>query len=106
VQSRPDVFGNAPRYSLDLFHRMGSLVLSRSFHAGAIDDDAASSSSDDDSEDPSTVGMVPWADFLNARSGCNNARLFTESDGFRLVATKPIARGGQIWNTCASMSGE
>ena len=99
VQSRPDVFGDAARYTLDLFHRMGSLVLSRSFHAGAVDDDAASSDSDE--EDPSTVGMVPWADFLNARSGCNNARLFTESDGFRLVATKPIARGEQIWNTCA-----
>lgn len=97
VHSRPDVFGADPSiYSVELLHRMGSNILSRSFHARHTDD-----SDDEDEDDASDVAMIPWADFLNARSGSSNARLYTEKDGFRLVATQAIAAGSQIWNTYA-----
>ncbi|KAG8967720.1 hypothetical protein FRC03_009413 [Tulasnella sp. 419] len=44
--------------------------------------------------------MTPMADLLNARYGCNNARLFYEDKKYlRMIATKPIKKGDQIWNT-------
>jgi len=43
--------------------------------------------------------MVPMADMLNARIGANNAKLFYEKDYLRMMATKAIPKGQQIWNT-------
>lgn len=54
---------------------------------------------DEDEEDPSDVAMVPMADILNARYGSENAKLFYEKHTLRMVSTKPISAGEQIWNT-------
>ncbi|KZO95503.1 SET domain-containing protein [Calocera viscosa TUFC12733] len=54
---------------------------------------------DEEREKTEDVAMVPMADMLNARCGCNNARLFYTRDDLQMVATKPIASGEQIWNT-------
>ncbi|KAG9020205.1 hypothetical protein FS842_007516 [Serendipita sp. 407] len=43
--------------------------------------------------------MVPMADILNARYGCNNAKLFYEKEHLRMVAVRDISAGEQIWNT-------
>jgi len=108
---------------------MGSLILSRSFEVENViegdegDDSVAgdgksSSSSVDDTnpgekiveeegeeeEGGSTaddVGMVPFADILNAKSGHNNARLFYEPSHLEMRATNPILQGEQIYNTYA-----
>ncbi|KAL7008056.1 Ribosomal lysine N-methyltransferase 4 [Cystobasidiomycetes sp. EMM_F5] len=138
IVSRPDIFGSPEFYTADLYNRMGSLVLSRSFHVEEYEADAEDSSSqtngdasmanrsdasnyghvsqpanpqqsesddgtsdqddDDEVESAGHVSMVPWADMLNARHGCDNARLFYEKTSLNMCATKPIRKGEQIWN--------
>ncbi|KAG8779640.1 hypothetical protein FRC12_023999 [Ceratobasidium sp. 428] len=63
---------------------------------GTSDDD---SDSDDEGENVEDVAMVPMADMLNARYGGENAKLFYELDVLKMITTKPIAAGEQIWNT-------
>ncbi|KAI0935355.1 hypothetical protein AcV7_003817 [Taiwanofungus camphoratus] len=54
---------------------------------------------DDDMEDPADVTMVPMADMLNASFEAENAKLFYEKFHLKMVTTKPIKAGEQIWNT-------
>ncbi|KAI0633526.1 SET domain-containing protein [Trametes polyzona] len=54
---------------------------------------------DEDGEDPADVAMVPMADMLNARFESENAKLFYEERVLKMVSTKPIKAGEQIWNT-------
>ncbi|KZT71724.1 SET domain-containing protein [Daedalea quercina L-15889] len=54
---------------------------------------------DEDTENSANVAMVPIADMLNARYGSENAKLFYEARNLRMVTTKPIKTGEQIWNT-------
>ncbi|KAI0645857.1 SET domain-containing protein [Trametes meyenii] len=54
---------------------------------------------DEDREDPADVAMVPMADMLNARYESENAKLFYEQNELKMVSTKPIRAGEQIWNT-------
>ncbi|CUA69757.1 Ribosomal lysine N-methyltransferase 4 [Rhizoctonia solani] len=57
---------------------------------------------DSDSEDGEKVehvAMVPMADMLNARYGGENAKLFYEPRTLKMITTKSIAAGEQIWNT-------
>ncbi|KAH9858913.1 SET domain-containing protein [Lenzites betulinus] len=54
---------------------------------------------DEDQEDPSDVAMVPMADMLNARFESENAKLFYEERELKMVSTKAIKAGEQIWNT-------
>jgi N-lysine methyltransferase SETD6 len=109
---------------------MGSRILSRSFHVGAdveemsVEEEPSSSRSNseeieddedtDDDDDPGNVAMVPIADMLNARYGCENvcvlrfslkeslnnifpqAKLFYEQHHLRMVTTRFIPQGEQI----------
>ncbi|KAF8902910.1 hypothetical protein CPB84DRAFT_1814817 [Gymnopilus junonius] len=158
IQSRPDIFAKevlATHYSLDLYHMMGTRVLSRSFTLAEeeIDDEEQhetgereprapeshtheivpvedvgntslgsamdvdepnhghehehehdqgeedGSDSDSDSEGAPEVALVPMADILNARYKTDNVKLFHERDSLRMVSTRPIKAGEQIWNT-------
>ncbi|KAK2464170.1 hypothetical protein APHAL10511_003627 [Amanita phalloides] len=122
LQSRMDLFHPdawAKDYSLEMFHMMGSCILSRSFNVepwhnmntgsenkSDVEDDAMSDSSQDsdsqeesDAEGSSSIAMVPMADMLNARFGSENSKLFHEEDCLRMVTTKSIRAGEQIWNT-------
>ena len=78
VKKHEKVFGNAADYTLDLFHYMGSLVLSRSFHVDHKakdddeDEDEDSDEEEEEREDVADVAAVPFADLLNAKSGCDN----------------------------------
>ncbi|KAI0823428.1 SET domain-containing protein [Trametes gibbosa] len=54
---------------------------------------------DEDREDPADVAMVPMADMLNARFESENAKLFYEEQELKMVTTKEIKAGEQIWNT-------
>jgi len=96
------VFGDATRYTLDLFHHMGSLILSRSFNVEGEEkmrDDDDSDEEEEEEETVDQVAMVPFADALNAKSGASNARLVYEPTTLNMVATARIARGEQILNT-------
>ncbi|RPD78643.1 SET domain-containing protein [Lentinus tigrinus ALCF2SS1-7] len=64
-------------------------------HAEGREDD----SDDEDREDPADVAMVPMADMLNARFESENAKLFYEEHELKMVSTKLIKAGEQIWNT-------
>ncbi|PCH36002.1 SET domain-containing protein [Wolfiporia cocos MD-104 SS10] len=54
---------------------------------------------EEDTENPADVAMVPMADMLNAQYGSGNVKLFYEKHDLRMVTTKPIQAGEQIWNT-------
>ncbi|PLW18295.1 hypothetical protein PCANC_16397 [Puccinia coronata f. sp. avenae] len=137
IESRGDLFP-VPRgtswethYGLDVYHQMGSLVLSRSFHveadprkttqnktdgdglddvamnSGSDHDDACDDNDDDEQDDGEEldreavddIAMVPLADLLNAKTGCENAKLFYETDWLRMKTTRKIEKGEQIYNT-------
>ncbi|KAF4597946.1 Ribosomal lysine N-methyltransferase 4 [Pleurotus pulmonarius] len=118
-------------YTLEKFHIHGSRILSRGFtvdppasgsgyyqdevngssHAMDVDelspeggdDDANADDADDDEEDEGIVSMVPMADMLNARYESENAKLFYEEDELKMVSTKPIKAGEQIFNTYSDL---
>ncbi|KAH9929577.1 SET domain-containing protein [Epithele typhae] len=64
-------------------------------HVEGFDED----SDDEDREDPADVAMVPIADMLNARFESENAKLFYEEHELKMMSTRPIKIGEQIWNT-------
>ncbi|KAI0272250.1 hypothetical protein BGY98DRAFT_1001427 [Russula aff. rugulosa BPL654] len=133
LNSRTDLFGEErsnPQYSLEVYHIMGSRILSRSFQVEALsttdsvdssqtraqeedaemnldepsphslnDNDSDETEDGDDGDDPANVAMVPLADMLNARYGCENAKLFYEEHHLRMATTRSIRHGEQIWNT-------
>lgn len=77
VEQHKTVFGNPDEYTLERFHWAGSLILSRSFHVdsgvtGESDDEDSDDDEEEESEKVEDVAMVPLADHLNARSGCEN----------------------------------
>ncbi|KAJ3762252.1 hypothetical protein EV360DRAFT_79480 [Lentinula raphanica] len=67
----------------------------------SIQDDATGEEEEEDEEDAINVSMVPVADLLNARYGSENAsaKLFYEDKVLKMIATKRISIGEQIWNT-------
>ncbi|KAG8935449.1 hypothetical protein FRC01_000056 [Tulasnella sp. 417] len=123
IKRRPDLFPTAviaEKYSIERYHINGSRILSRSFHVEnwngkdqdqesdegsegpdgmEVDDSKTSEDEDEEREDTADVGMTPMADMLNARHGCNNARLFYEEHVLKMISTKRILKGEQIWNT-------
>ncbi|SCV73464.1 BQ2448_7390 [Microbotryum intermedium] len=113
VGNHSSVLGNKEDYTLDLFHRCGSWILSRSFHVESAnpDEDKPKGKRDEDSdsddeeeeerEDVADVAMVPMADLLNARFGSDNARLFYEPSTLNMMSTASIPAGAQIFNTYA-----
>ncbi|GAA5862414.1 hypothetical protein JCM3774_002508 [Rhodotorula dairenensis] len=107
VEKHAAVFGDADDYSAELFHRMGSLVLSRSFHVDSKpeteedEDEDSDDEEEEEREDVADVAMVPFADILNAQSGADNARLFYEPTTLNMMSTSHIPAGAQIYNTYA-----
>ncbi|KAF8813911.1 SET domain-containing protein [Phlegmacium glaucopus] len=135
VQSRPDLFASQnveQYYSIEMYHLMGSRVLSRSFtlsreeddHENDVDDSSMGSAMDidgplhkgasatddsqkgdneeegeDEEEEETEVVMIPLADILNARYETENVKLFYEQECLKMIATKLIKSGEQIWNT-------
>lgn len=79
IEKHEKVFGKVEDYSLELFHYMGSLVLSRSFHVDHKakeeqegEDEDSDDEEEEEREDVADVAAVPFADLLNAKSGCDN----------------------------------
>lgn len=141
INSRPELFLPRDihmRYSVEMYHVMGSRILSRSFNvekwapdeeevgdgAGDVsmgsgmdvdlpdgapappthsshgtDDLEHEGGEEEEQEDSSDIAMVPMADILNARYGSENAKLFYEENHLKMISTRPIKGGEQIWNT-------
>lgn len=127
VAEHEAILGSKGDYTMERFHWCGSLILSRSFHVD-VKDDGKQEQDDEDSDDEEEeresvddVAMVPMADLLNAKSGCDNvsctmtrvrrlladsvaflqARLFYEPLTLNMMSTTNIPRGAQIFNTYA-----
>jgi SET domain-containing protein 6 len=62
----------------------------------AVDGEEDDEDEDDEEDEVTHISMVPWADMLNARHGCDNARLFYEKDCLNMTSTKAIRKGEQI----------
>ncbi|MBW0461775.1 hypothetical protein O181_001490 [Austropuccinia psidii MF-1] len=133
IETRPDIFPIPDGltwdqcYGLSIYHIMGSLILSRSFHVKfenhpegdtlvnndlqpyqdfdneSLDDQNTKSEieslDEDEKEDIKDIAMVPLADLLNAKSGCENAKLFYELNVLNMTTTRDIKKGEQIYNT-------
>ncbi|KAF9490655.1 SET domain-containing protein [Pleurotus eryngii] len=69
-------------------------------HEGSGDVDV---DTDNEDEDEGIVSMVPMADMLNARYESENAKLFYEENELKMVSTKPIKAGEQIFNTYSDL---
>ncbi|KAF9904903.1 hypothetical protein BX616_001142 [Lobosporangium transversale] len=97
---------NAISTFIQIFHRMGSLIMAYAFHDTAPSTDKEEGGDmdeemddDDEDEEKINVSMVPMADMLNHKTGHNNARLFHEKECLRMVAIANIQAGQQIYNT-------
>ena len=103
VQSNPNIFPNPDAYSLDLFHRCGSIIMSYSFHIRIDDQEETTEDgeeAEEDEEERHIIALVPMADMFNADEIQQNVRLCDEADGLlRMVATKEIPHGTQVFNT-------
>ncbi|KAF9067729.1 hypothetical protein BDP27DRAFT_1225377 [Rhodocollybia butyracea] len=60
--------------------------------------------SEDEDEENSVVSMVPMADLFNARYGSENAKLFYDELHLKMITTKEIQAGEQIFNTYGDLS--
>ncbi|PGH04772.1 hypothetical protein AJ79_06994 [Helicocarpus griseus UAMH5409] len=86
---------------LSLSHRMGSLIMAYAFDIEKGEDEDMGGEDGyvtDDEEQPSSKGMVPLADLLNADADRNNARLFQEDGYLAMKSIKPIRNGEEIFN--------
>ncbi|TIB66692.1 hypothetical protein E3P77_02096 [Wallemia ichthyophaga] len=106
IKTNHNVFGDSQRYSLDLFKRMGSLILSRSFTVLDWKPEEENEDGESDEEEEvdlrtsvDVVSMVPMADILNARSDSANAHTEYEEHNLRMIALKDIKAGEQVFNT-------
>ncbi|KAG9124878.1 hypothetical protein FRC07_009894, partial [Ceratobasidium sp. 392] len=76
-----------------------SMESAQSEQPAEVEDGENDSDSDDEGENVEDVAMVPMADMLNARYDGENAKLFYEPKVLKMITTKPISAGEQIWNT-------
>lgn len=104
TEERLEVYGlqsYKEQFTLALFHRIASIIHSYSFDV----DSTFYNNSDEDEEDEieddysSVKSMVCLADTLNADTKLVNANLIHDEGKLVMKATKPIKKGGQIYNT-------
>nr|KAF6407993.1 SET domain containing 6, protein lysine methyltransferase [Molossus molossus] len=81
--------------SLELYHQLVALVMAYSFQEPLEEED--------DEKEPNPPLMVPAADILNHLPD-HNANLEYSPNYLRMVATKPIPKGHEIFNTYGQMA--
>lgn len=93
-------------FSLEAYHRMGSLIMAYSFDIPPRENTSneevgEDSYVEDDEENGFIKAMVPLADTLNAHTKLCNARLFPSEDGetLEMRSIKPIGQYEQIYNS-------
>ncbi|XP_078495027.1 N-lysine methyltransferase SETD6 [Ciona intestinalis] len=93
IKSNSDIGFNETTHTLELYKHMASVVMAYSFTEPTLDDD--------DERTPPI--MVPVADVLNHVSR-NNAQLMFEPDALKMVATRNITAGQEIFNTYGQLA--
>ncbi|XP_006863691.1 PREDICTED: N-lysine methyltransferase SETD6 [Chrysochloris asiatica] len=94
MEAHPDLFSPRVR-SLELYQQLVALVMAYSFQEPLEEDD--------DEKEPNSPLMVPAADILNHVAN-HNANLEYSPDCLRMVATQPIPKGHEIFNTYGQMA--
>ncbi|XP_051702800.1 N-lysine methyltransferase SETD6 isoform X3 [Oryctolagus cuniculus] len=82
-------------HSLELYHQLVALVMAYSFQEPLEEEE--------DEKEPNSPLMVPAADILNHLAN-HNANLEYSADYLRMVATQPIPKGHEIFNTYGQMA--
>uniref|UniRef100_A0A8C5QI96 N-lysine methyltransferase SETD6 n=1 Tax=Leptobrachium leishanense TaxID=445787 RepID=A0A8C5QI96_9ANUR len=95
IQRHPKTF-SAEKHTLDLYKRLVAFVMAYSFQEPVDEEE------DCGKRDPPPM-MVPVADLLNHVTE-NNARLEFTPDYLRMVATRPVQPGQEIFNTYGQMA--
>ncbi|XP_040136074.2 N-lysine methyltransferase SETD6 isoform X1 [Ictidomys tridecemlineatus] len=94
MEAHPDLFGPSVR-SLELYHQLVALVMAYSFQEPLEEEE--------DEKEPNSPLMVPAADILNHLAN-HNANLEYSADYLRMVATRPIPKGQEVFNTYGQMA--
>uniref|UniRef100_A0A8C9HZR3 N-lysine methyltransferase SETD6 n=1 Tax=Piliocolobus tephrosceles TaxID=591936 RepID=A0A8C9HZR3_9PRIM len=94
MEAHPDLFSLRVR-SLELYHQLVALVMAYSFQEPLEEEE--------DEKEPNSPVMVPAADILNHLAN-HNANLEYSANCLRMVATQPIPKGHEIFNTYGQMA--
>ncbi|XP_066098489.1 N-lysine methyltransferase SETD6 isoform X1 [Saccopteryx bilineata] len=94
MEAHPDLFSPKVR-SLELYHQLVALVMAYSFQEPLEEEE--------DEKEPNPPLMVPAADILNHIAN-HNANLEYSPNCLRMVATQPILKGHEIFNTYGQMA--
>ncbi|VDH95937.1 N-lysine methyltransferase SETD6 [Mytilus galloprovincialis] len=92
VKKHSDLFGECS-LSLEFYKQMVAFVMAYSF----------TEPPDDEFDDSPPPMMVPMADILN-HVAKNNAQLAFETDALKMVSTKTIKKGEEIYNTYGQLA--
>ncbi|XP_072492737.1 N-lysine methyltransferase SETD6 isoform X5 [Notamacropus eugenii] len=93
LEAHPDIFPLQAR-SLQLYRQLVAMVMAYSFQEPV---------EEEDEKEPSPPMMVPAADILNHVAN-HNANLEYSPEFLRMVATQPIPKGQEIFNTYGQMA--
>ncbi|XP_020819177.1 N-lysine methyltransferase SETD6 [Phascolarctos cinereus] len=94
LEAHPDIFPLQAQ-SLELYHQLVAMVMAYSFQEPLEEEE--------DDKEPNPPMMVPAADILNHVAN-HNANLEYSPEYLRMVATQPIPRGQEIFNTYGQMA--
>ncbi|KAM5207051.1 N-lysine methyltransferase SETD6 isoform 1-T1 [Hipposideros larvatus] len=94
MEAHPDLFSPRVR-SPELYHQLVALVMAYSFQEPLEEEE--------DEKEPNPPLMVPAADILNHVAN-HNANLEYSPNCLRMVATQPIPKGHEIFNTYGQMA--
>ncbi|EHB00681.1 SET domain-containing protein 6 [Heterocephalus glaber] len=94
MEAHPDLFGPSVR-SLELYRQLVALVMAYSFQEPLEEEE--------EEKEPNSPLMVPAADILNHLAN-HNSNLEYSADYLRMVATRSIPKGHEIFNTYGQMA--
>ncbi|XP_039209499.1 N-lysine methyltransferase SETD6 isoform X1 [Crotalus tigris] len=94
LKAHPDLF-NPKVHTLDLYRRLVAFVMAYSFQEPLNEEE--------EEEEPNPPVMVPLADLLN-HVAHHNANLEYSSESLKMVTTRPVQKGQEIFNTYGEMA--
>ncbi|CAM9695350.1 unnamed protein product [Lampetra planeri] len=95
LAAHPTLF-DSKQHTLNLYKRMVAFVMAYSFQEPLEEED-------EDEKDPNPPIMVPMADILNHVSN-HNANLEFTKDCLKMISTRPIAKGEEVYNTYGDLA--
>ncbi|KAG9463940.1 hypothetical protein GDO78_020767 [Eleutherodactylus coqui] len=106
IRKHPKMFC-PQKHSLDLYKRMVAFVMAYSFQEPLQEEEDDDDDDDDDDEEDCRKGtlppmMVPVADLLN-HVAHHNAQLEFTPESLRMVTTRPVMAGDELFNTYGEM---